>query len=528
MKYIGLLFIICFSCFSFSQSLTPDAKVSWGAELREPAGSTITKIIAKTGDGVYALRTKESNAIEGFKAYIELFDEKMNLDKSAELELKYNGKTRKFEDVIRLGGQLYLLTSFHNQVQKKNYLFKQVIHPTRLTTSEKDLEKVTEFETQNILKEGFFDVVQSKDSSKLLVYHQLPYKKGQPEQFKLRVFDEQFQPLWTNEIALPYNDEVFEVEEYQIDKAGNVYLLGTLYQNSNKIRFSNTPNYQYIILSYTQGGTIANEYRLELADKFITDLTFRIANDGNLICTGFYSEQGTRTAKGTYFFGIDATTKAIYNQNFRTFDFDILTQGYSNRQKEKAEIALEKGDEDRAPELFRFALNDLILRSDGGALLIAEQYYVEERVYRDFFMNTFRYEYIYYYNDIIVANIQPDGEIEWAARIPKRQVTRNDGGYYSSYAYAIVRDKIYLIFNDNYRNFNADNRNRLYNYNGRESVVALATINQDGKYTLSPLFPNREAEIVTRPKISRQTDRKEMVLLGELGRSFRLGKLTFE
>ncbi|NJL75210.1 MAG: hypothetical protein HC892_09445, partial [Saprospiraceae bacterium] len=242
-----------------------------------------------------------------------------------------------------------------------------MIHPTRLTVSERDLEMVTEYETQNILKEGFYDIVQSKDSSKLLVYHQLPYKKGQPERFKLRVFDEQFQAMWNSEITLPYNNEVFGVEEYQVDKSGNVYLLGILYQNSGKVRFSNTPNYQYIILSYTQNGEMTDEYRIDLGDRFVTDLTFRISEDSNLICTGFYSDKGTRTAKGTYFFKIDLESKAVFNQNFKPFDFDLLTQGYSERQKEKAENAVEQGNDGRAPELFRFALNELILRSDGGA-----------------------------------------------------------------------------------------------------------------------------------------------------------------
>ncbi|NJL75209.1 MAG: hypothetical protein HC892_09440 [Saprospiraceae bacterium] len=125
-KLIGsAYFLFLLTPFLLGQSLSQTAKVSWGAELREPSNSTLTKVIAKTSDGLYALRLKQSTTLEGFKAYVERFDEKMNLERSEELELKYNGKVRKFEDVIRLGGQFYLLTSFHNQVQKKNYLLSK-------------------------------------------------------------------------------------------------------------------------------------------------------------------------------------------------------------------------------------------------------------------------------------------------------------------------------------------------------------------------------------------------------------------
>ena len=101
-------------------------------------------------------------------------------------------------------------------------------------------------------------------------------------------------------------------------------------------------------------------------------------------------------------------------------------------------------------------MDQLILRNDGGALLIAEQYFVQEeydrnQFYDPYYSNYYNrnyndIDYVYNYNDIIVVNIRPDGEIEWTARIPKRQVTTNDGGYYSSYAMSIVRSKIYFVF----------------------------------------------------------------------------------
>ncbi|MEN0047949.1 MAG: hypothetical protein AAF806_12890 [Bacteroidota bacterium] len=523
-----LLFSLSFSS-SFAQSKADGlpGDIEWGEELKQPAGTILSKTIAYNKSGMYALRVKDITDEEKARVYIERYDNDLRLKKAQEIELKYKKKDRQFEDVIYHGGQLYLLTSFHNQAKKKNYLFKQKISNERLQINDRDIEKIGELDTRNILRDGGFDLVQSKDTSKLMVYHQLPYKKGEAENFKLRVFDESFSEIWSKDISLPYNNEIFSVEEYRVDNQGNVYLLGVLYRDKVRIRRNGSPNYQYVILTYTQDGSQANEYKIQLRDKFITDLTFRPDGRGNLVCSGFYSDRGTYSIKGTYFFRINTETKEIFNENTKAFDFEFLTEFLSENKKRKAKDAERSGDTRRQAELYRFSLDELILRSDGGALLIGEQYFVYEDFYRDPWTGFSRFDRYYHYNDIIIVNIRPTGEIEWATRIPKRQVTRNDGGYYSSYAMSIVRDKIYFVFNDNNRNF-ADTRNdRLYNFNGRNSIVSIVEVSKDGNWTITPLFPNREVDLITRPKVCKQVGRKKMLVYGEWGRLFRLAHLEF-
>ena len=162
--------------------------------------------------------------------------------------------------------------------------------------------------------------------------------------------------------------------------------------------------------------------------------------------------------------------------------------------------------------------------------MVAEQYYVYQQSYR-YWDGTIRYDNFYNYNDIIIVNIQPDGVIEWSTRIPKRQETLNDGGYYSSYAMATVRDRFYFIYNDNsrnYRNTGNDNRRYLYNFNGRYSVVVVSEVTKDGAVNTFPLFTNRDADVITRPKICRQTGSRRMMVYGEIGRNYRFAKLEFD
>ncbi|MEO1262559.1 MAG: hypothetical protein AAFZ15_27380, partial [Bacteroidota bacterium] len=373
----------------------------------------------------------------------------------------------------------------------------------------------------------------------------------EPEQFGFRVFDQNFEEVWKKDVVLPYPNNQFTVEEYQVDDFGNVHLLGVLYTDQAKWRRRGSPTYQYIILSYMDNGDRVEEYRVGLDQKFVTDLTFRVAKKGDLICSGFYSEKGTYSIKGACYFRLNPQTREISNQNFQSFEFDFLTEFLSEKKKAKAKDAERRNDVRRTAELFDYSLDELILRSDGGAVLVAEQFYIQQDRFDNFndpwrwgyglnpyyspfyanrFGNNFQVDYYYNYNDIIVVNIRPTGEIEWAARIPKRQETRNDGGYYSSYAMSIVRDKLFFIYNDNPRNLTEarNNSNRVYNYNGSNSIISLAQINLKGEVQTFPLAYNKDQGVMARPKMCKQIGKKEMAIFGERGRGYRFGKLIFE
>ena len=191
---ILILFPIAFLLFT-SQMTAQDEKaanISWGKEHREPNGTILSEIIPFGASTFYGLRQKVNQGLEGQKEkiYIEKYNENMNIVKSKELVLKYKKKHLDYEGFVKVGGELYLFTSFNNQAKKKNYLFAQRVSKKTLTVSN-SLIKIGEIDTRNIQQEGYFDHHISRDSSKILIYNALPYKKGMPERFALHVFDNQ-------------------------------------------------------------------------------------------------------------------------------------------------------------------------------------------------------------------------------------------------------------------------------------------------------------------------------------------------
>lgn len=519
-------------------------QLTWGGFQPETRNTLATKVVGLTPEGYYLLRQKilQSPSAKP-RVWVDFATKDLKVMRSEELELKYKGKQRDFEDLLYYNNNLYLLTSFNNTSHKKNYLFLQTVN-TRNLVANKSLKMIAETEAKNKEVEGSFAVQISEDSAHLLVYHDLPFEKNQPARFGFHVFDRNFDLVWEKEVILPYPDNQFTVEEYRVDDAGNVFLLGVLYSDAAKYRRRGNPTYRYVLLSYLNQGQVEDEMQIELPGKFITDLTFRIGKDGNLVFAGFYSDKGSYSIKGSYFFRFNPYDRSLLNRNYAPFDFNFLTAFMRPKEKERALEAERINDPLRSPELYNYSLDRLILRSDGGAVLIAEQFYVERESYyrnmypyygyypygyfNDFYYSNRQVDYLYNYNDIIIVNIKPNGELQWTARIPKWQETRNDGGFYSSYAMSIVRDKLYFIFNDDARNFDPKRKaDRVYKYTGQNEMVVLAELDTKGEVKMQPLLTN-DADVKLRPKLCKQSSLREMLLFGEANGGYKLGKLDFE
>ena len=537
--------------------INPRSQVRWSNEYKEPSNTEIQKIIGTEGGGFYTLRQRQGGIFGNGDVHpvIEHYDANLKLVKAQELDLTYKGKERNLKDVTMLGGKMWLLSYFYNQKLEKTFLFAQQIKKGTLTLDD-NLIKVGEQTGSNRNLADVFSFQISKDSSKIVVFNQQPNEKNQ-QSFTINVYDSDFNEMWVKNAKLPYNRNKFDVHETLVDKSGNVYLLGIVYYDSKtRLIKDGKPTYQYDLVAYVRDSTLdAQEYKIDLKDKFVSNLTFRSNEENDLVFCGFYSEKNAEGIKGSCFFKINPKAKDMTSVSTREFDFGFVTANFSDRDKTRAKDAIAKNNVSREPELANYNLDKLILRSDGGAILVAEQYVVEQRYRNNYpyspfgstFYNPYAYnswgyrslyspygygynngraDYYFNYNDIIVVNIRPDGEIAWTARIPKRQVSVNDNGTYSSYAMSVVSDKMYFVFNDDARNFNPK-RTKIYQETpDKSSVVALAEVNRDGQVKVSPLFGNKDQGITTRPKICRQISRNNMAIYGESGRSYRFADLN--
>ncbi len=531
MKKNLLICLIIFAAINIGlgQQPTDKVKIEWGEALKGSKKASLEDVIGYDDNGYYILKT------DG-KSYIELLDDQLYLKTSTQLNLKDIEKGLEQEGLIYFNDEILLLTSKRDRTTKVNTLYMQKVNKTLLKPAKKRI-KLGEIEFERRNNAGTFSYVISNDEKKLLIYYNMPYEKASPEKFGIHVLDESLATIWDREMELPYKDNLFFVEQFRLDNNGNVYVSGVEYEDEASIyrtrkKGNDGAKYKYHILAYNKDNERVKDYEIALNDKFITDLQFEVADNGDLICGGFFSENGTYSIKGSFFLKVDGKTKTIVSQNYKEFGEDFITQHWSKKQVKKAKKKEEK--KGKSIEMYEYDLDDIILREDGGAVLIGEQYYTYTYSYTSTDGNGNSrtvYVTVYVYNDILVVNTNPDGTISWINKIPKRQSTSNDGGYYSSYALAVVKDRLYFVFNDNIMNLDANkdpNNDKIHRFSLKEGVCVLAEMKMDGSFEKEALFNLKDEKFITRPKVCEQTSDNEMIIFGKFKRTNKFARVIFD
>lgn len=504
-----------------------DYEVNWGKELKAKSEKFLD-VAAYDQAGYYTLKMRKLRT-----PVIEHFDHENNKLKEGELDLKDGTRRLKYEFTVQLKEDLFLFTSYVETKDKKNNLYVQKIDLKTLKLLGK-LKQVAEIDYagKGNFNRGGFRATRSRDQSKILILYDPPYGKNEPEQLGFVVLDRNMEVLWAMEDQLPYPDKLFSLDLQRVDNDGNVYLGGPLTEDRAESKKHKGAAYAYYhILGYYKKGKEIRDFELKPDDKLITAMELTIDDQGNLVCGGFYSEKGPSGqtgVKGSFYMTVDQNSQRIIKRSFDEFTKDFILQNFTEKEEKKAEKrSNKKGTE---PTLYRYELDDVILRDDGGAVLIGEQYYMQ--VTTSSYMNAngqwqTTTVYHYYYNDIIVVSVNPEGEIEWTHKIPKRQYSTNDGGFFSSYAKMIVGNKICFVFNDTPKNNDWKEGEKLRNFTPRskESVVVAVTIDSDGVSKREIILEQERGEILLRPKMCEQVTGKEMVLFGQWRRGWKFGKL---
>lgn len=338
--------------------------------------------------------------------------------------------------------------------------------------------------------------VMSRDKRRLLCYKNLKNKRD-AEEMLYYVFDDEGDVMVTGEINLKYPDNRFQVEDIRVSNQGNAYLLGK-FSRVNNIREAD--DQKFIIYRHDARQQLGEEIEIDLGDRYITDIAFRLDRDENIYVAGFYSNRSTEQIAGTVLQRIDRDGTVSLNR-IQKFEENFLSN------------YLSAGQINRGRELRNFYLKDIVLRSDGGVLLMAEKFFITTESYRDFY-GAWVDRDIYHYEDIILTSVSGNGDIEWHAIVDKNQVSENPATL--SYFNAIGRDGAYLFYEYKPRR---NKFNIYYNNIGIEGAVS----------DRIPLFNNYKVGSEFYPKFCEQINNDEaiMVYYQNRGRILSVVKIKF-
>ena len=341
-----------------------------------------------------------------------------------------------------------------------------------------------------------FRIVQSEDKSKVLIYYIEKHKI-----INALVFDAiDMNLLWEQTITpeeLNYWEDYFQI---MIDNEGNFRLV------IEKDNYSGRrEKHRYHVYEYYGTESRLNEYQIGLNGNLTFDVFFTYDNmNQKLIGGGFYSEKNNAKATGYFLMQVPPEDPDNHRLTFTPFD-DAFVSNLEGR-----DIKNNRG-------ITEIAVRDIILRQDGGALIISERIRQYERrtgttYSRVYYDPTGRSMVDYYFDEVIVFSIEPDGKAGWTNVLHKKQYSQDDDGMYSSYFLFKTTTSLRFLFNDEIK---------------PENTVSEYTLNGYGELDRNSLLSTENLQLRLRFRDALQIAANEFVVPSEKRNKLRLIKLEY-
>ncbi len=274
------------------------------------------------------------------------------------------------------------------------------------------------------------EIIQSEDRNCITVYNDAERDKLEVVCFRL----DKMQVLWDKVIELETPDR-FEPDPYEmaLSNTGDFYLISEKNNRRAKIE-----NHSFHILHIN--ATVDDITQAPLGEYLTIDSKFAIDNlNQRLTGAGIWGDKNKNRANGTFFFSISLHNNAAQVLHYEGFDEKFLS---ILRQRDVDEGS--KGISDSE-------VQQLVLRQDGGALLIAERNHEIQRgtaAGRGFLRDGMRVIVDYYYDDMYAIAFSSDGKPQWKTALHKKQYSQDDEGTFSSYFLVKNAEHLRLLFND--------------------------------------------------------------------------------
>jgi hypothetical protein len=482
---ITILLTMLISITSIAQ--VDDMNVKWGEKLT--AKKMLVSDILYTGNRSEFYAINSSVRIYKGQTFLEKYND-FEKTESKEMEAEYRRGEYAGYSISELNNHLFALKS--TRTKESISLSVQGVNQNTLEFSGSE-DMIYNFKLskgRNYTNGEFLKSI-SRREQRVAYIIEHPGNRESKAITTVKVFDDNYELLWKTKYTQSYERGLSRVESVNVSDDGLVYILTKVWKDK-KEREKGERNYEYFINVVTEDGLETKE-KLELKDNFIVDLKLNIADNGDLICGGFYSKEGFRS-DGVFFMQLDAKDFKIESESLKEFELDFITDGMSERKTAKTKKRAKKGKE---VGLTHVEFRDFIVKEDGGAVLVGEYVHVYTTSSTDANGNTTTTTH-YNYDDIYIVSIDEDGDIEWAEKIEKTQHTSNDGGFYSSFFLSVNGDHLNFMFNVR---------------DGREMNLHAISMNQDGKQKSRDLVSiDRKEKIRIRPKSCEQISDDECIL----------------
>lgn len=273
-----------------------------------------------------------------------------------------------------------------------------------------------------------------------------------------------------------------------LDNNGNFYL--SLSTPSGNKSYTD----KLIVLSLSKGSRSFKANELPLDGHFATSTFLKLDNyNGRVYIGGFYSDKKAGNYEGVLFAYYDIMDSSFHNHKMIPFD---------------EQLRLATGERSKKRAFNDYVVRQMIIKKDGGFVLISEDFYVTTRTVNSGFggfyssyynTSSFANQLIreYNYNDIFALSYDGQGNKDWHAFVRKNQYSQEDGGLFSSYAIMNTGGSIGFLYND---------------FNSNNSRIQFATIDGTGNVDMHSMTTGDKNAPDWLPRSGKQIGLKELLI----------------
>jgi hypothetical protein len=516
MKNLFLLIVLIpLTIPSFTQTKSPadEFKVTWGTPYEIPKKYEDLGYLSNLEDGILQISAKLT-----MNVIIQRFD-LQRLSPTNRITIDLSRKPDYFvpDMFTSINSEFYMIYSTWDKGTEREHLFADKIDLKKGTFAENPKELIIakkiageliatgfyKFSTGNKYKFNF-----SIDSSFMLVTYRL-YTNVKNDAVNKDVigfymFDKDLNKVWSNEFRMPYTEEMMDNIDYAVNSKGDAYMLCKVYEGKRIEKKNDNPNYHFEVLKFGPGGSEPKPIKIRLADKFINDMILTEGFSGEIICAGYYKSDFRtsgigvnkyNTTDGCMIAKIDMNDSVlIVSRGYYEFPAEILKAF----EKPSDQNKVDKKDAKDKAEASSLYLRNVLISDDGSIVFVGEQYRhtISTSVNSTGGTNTTER---FYYGDIYVMKIGPDGDMDWVGKIPKNQVG-GKGRRGMSFKYYWYGGNNYFFYLDNIKNLNLPPTNvPAVHMDGAGGFLTVCKIDQDGKLTKGSLMNLKDEELQVWP-----------------------------
>ncbi len=362
---------------------------------------------------------------KGFTKEVDIFNMDMEHTQLSEL----NFEKRK-SDVFNVIGFDSLFQVLYGYMEKDSMVFK-LRHYDKLVRliDSTTLIKVP----KRIIKKRITSAI-SKDKKKILLS-----TKNSENEFLFYLYDyKRKKIIWNGRILFQK-----KINEIYLTNTGKIIL-----RESNQSKNNN----EIIFHVVTPGENLPLTTKINLGLYFYKDILIDFDDKNEqLIISGNYAEKHDRDVKGIYY--IKKKLKNLLNlevPNLIPYEQRLSAELIQGKRKNRKRI------------LDDLQLKEVLFRNDGGVIFINEitKEYSRRSAYNSAFSNRnsshsgiSRRGWMDFYNeDIIITNVDPQGETEWNKVLYKKQFSQDDDAIFSSFFVMRTPSRLRFIYNDEIKN----------------------------------------------------------------------------